>query len=137
MLKPELLELVRANKPKPTYVCDEIAAAQGFLVIRLPPYHCVYNPIEMVWAWVKGEVANRNKTFKIADVKQHVLSVFNDVPATLWQNACRHCDEKVDEGFIADGIQEQMLDPIIIHLGNDSRGEEESDSGSDTDSDCG
>ena len=127
MRKPELLDLVRANKPAPVYVCDELAAAQNFQVVRLPPYHCIFNPIEMVWGWVKQEVAKRNKTFKINDVKAHVLDVFRDVPPQLWPNSCRHCDDKVDETWTADGLQEDMLEPIIIHLGNDSSDEEASD----------
>jgi transposase len=36
--------------------------------LRLPPYHSHLNPIELVWAKVKGEVAAENKTFKLCDV---------------------------------------------------------------------
>ena len=43
MLKPELYELVKANKPPPEYVCDKLALNRGFQVVRLPPYHCIFN----------------------------------------------------------------------------------------------
>ncbi|XP_040071785.1 uncharacterized protein LOC120844203 [Ixodes scapularis] len=33
-------------------------------VLRLPPYHCELNPIELIWARVKREVASKNITFK-------------------------------------------------------------------------
>jgi len=36
----------------------------GHEVVKLPPYHCQYNPIEMFWAQVEGEVIekiNRSK----------------------------------------------------------------------------
>ena len=39
------------------YVVDELALKRGITVLRLPPYHCELNPIELVWAQVKGEVA--------------------------------------------------------------------------------
>ncbi|PSN56834.1 hypothetical protein C0J52_08287 [Blattella germanica] len=47
-----------------------MAKEQGKLVIRLPPYHCELNPIELIWAQVKGYVARNNKTFNIKDVKR-------------------------------------------------------------------
>lgn len=58
MLKTELLRLIRIHKPRtPTYILDEIAKEKGHTVIRLPPYHCQYNPIELIWAQVKGKRA--------------------------------------------------------------------------------
>lgn len=55
MLKKELLRLVSIHKPPtPRYIIDEIAKEMGHTVIRLPPYHCHYNAIELIWAQVKG-----------------------------------------------------------------------------------
>ena len=68
MLKSKLYELVKKNKPEPQYVCDRMALEQGFVVVRLPPYHCIFNPIELIWAWINGKVAKENETFKIADL---------------------------------------------------------------------
>ena len=39
------------------YELDRIANEMGHGGIRLSPYHCQYNPIELIWAKVKGEVA--------------------------------------------------------------------------------
>jgi transposase len=44
-----------------TYELDQVANERGHQVIRLPPYHCHFNPIELVWAQVKREVAKRIK----------------------------------------------------------------------------
>ena len=68
MLKSELFELVKKNKPGPQNVCNCMALKEGFVVVHLPPYHCIFNPIELIWAWIKGKVAKENKTFKIADI---------------------------------------------------------------------
>lgn len=56
MLKCELLGLVATHKPRePVYLLDEAAKQRGHTVIRLPPYHCQYNAIELIWAQIKGQ----------------------------------------------------------------------------------
>lgn len=53
-LKTELLEV--ANSYKDTYdrfKIEDIADRHNVTVLRLPPYHCELNPIEMVWSQVK------------------------------------------------------------------------------------
>jgi hypothetical protein len=37
--------------------------------LRLPPYHSHLNPIELVWAKVKGQEEAENTTFELCDVK--------------------------------------------------------------------
>ncbi|XP_063623022.1 uncharacterized protein LOC134795119 [Cydia splendana] len=55
-----LLVIVRKNKPDPKYEIDELLKAHGHTVMRLPPYHCDFNPIEMIWGIVKNKVASKN-----------------------------------------------------------------------------
>ena len=55
-LKRELLELIKGAHPEERYAIDEIAKTFGHEVVRLPPYHCELNPIEMAWAQVKGYI---------------------------------------------------------------------------------
>lgn len=70
MVKAELLFLVKQHKHKfDRYVVDELAAEDGKTVLRLPPYHCEFNPIELIWAQIKNEVASKNRTFKLRDLK--------------------------------------------------------------------
>ena len=52
-VKPVLLSLIReVNVPK-QYIVDNIAKTSGCSVLRLPPHHCMLNPIEMVWSQMK------------------------------------------------------------------------------------
>lgn len=61
MIKAEMLQIVSHGKSKyQTLAVDELAAKHGITILRLPPYHCELNPIELVWAQVKGHVA-KNK----------------------------------------------------------------------------
>ncbi|XP_037515384.1 uncharacterized protein LOC119391809 [Rhipicephalus sanguineus] len=51
LVKRQLLELVASVKPRfLSYIIDNAAARAGCVVLRLPPYYCEFNPIELVWA---------------------------------------------------------------------------------------
>ncbi|KAK9710299.1 hypothetical protein QE152_g26108 [Popillia japonica] len=52
-LKLQLLDLVERFKPPPRYEADELAEKYGHAVLRLPPYHCIFNPIELIWGITK------------------------------------------------------------------------------------
>jgi len=57
----------------------------GHEVIRLPPYHCQYNPIELIWVEVKAEVAKNNITFKMTDVKKLAHAAIDAVMQKDWE----------------------------------------------------
>eukprot|EP00117_Sycon_ciliatum_P011700 scpid77563/ scgid13068/ len=135
MVKKELLDLVKLNKPSPKYVCDEEAEKQGIEVLRLPPYHCIFNPIELVWARLKAKVANINTTYKIGDVQEHVHSVFASLKPELWSGCCTHCDKLVDQAWVNDGLQDEMIDKIIIELGDSDDSDDSDDDDGDEDED--
>jgi transposase len=66
---------------KPLYnkhVVDLLAEEKNMMVLRLPPYRCKLNPIELVWDFIKTGVATNNSTYnKFSDVKilfQHALT---------------------------------------------------------------
>jgi len=53
MIKAQLNLLIQQNKPRLTkHVVDELARSHGHYVLRLPPYHCELNPIELIWAQI-------------------------------------------------------------------------------------
>ena len=47
LLKPKLNEIIQKEKRLATkrYEVDEMLAKNGHSVLRLPPYHCVLNPL--------------------------------------------------------------------------------------------
>ncbi|XP_072400852.1 uncharacterized protein [Diabrotica undecimpunctata] len=70
MIKIQLLDIVREHKSSYIrFAVDEMAREHGITVLRAPPYHCEFNPIELLWAQIKNEVAQKNTTFKLKDVK--------------------------------------------------------------------
>jgi hypothetical protein len=58
MKKTELYEIIKLKKPEPVHKTDEFLRGKGHDVLRLPPYHCEFNPIEMVWG-----VNNREQNY--------------------------------------------------------------------------
>lgn len=52
--KKELLREIKKQNFKNEYVIDELSNTLGHTVLRLPPYYCIFNPIEMVWASLKN-----------------------------------------------------------------------------------
>uniref|UniRef100_A0A1I7ZNC5 DDE_3 domain-containing protein n=2 Tax=Steinernema glaseri TaxID=37863 RepID=A0A1I7ZNC5_9BILA len=60
---------------------DEMCKNNGIRLLRLPPYHANFNPIEFVWGWVKNEVrkiARMNDS--IAAMKQHTKDFMDGIP---------------------------------------------------------
>lgn len=51
--KAEFLHLAKCNEKPKQYVVDEYLRQHGHEVLRLPPYHCQFNAIELVWAQTK------------------------------------------------------------------------------------
>ena len=49
-------------------VIDRMATEMGHQIVRLPPYHCRYNAIELIWTQVKSYIAKRND-FRMANAK--------------------------------------------------------------------
>jgi hypothetical protein len=53
MLKAEVLEIVTNSRKEKEYIIDTLLTQHGHKVWRLPPYHCQFNPIELIWGIFK------------------------------------------------------------------------------------
>ena len=112
-LKWQLLDEVRRIKPKyDKYVIDEFAKATGRTILRLPPYHCELNPIELAWAVVKGHVKANNKTFHLADVKRLLIQGVEKATPEMWANFIRHTTKMEDKLYDLDQIIDDMQDNV-------------------------
>lgn len=117
MLKAELLELVKRNKHDyEKYAVDELAKAQNKTVLRLPPYHCELNPIELIWAQVKDFVKKENKTFKMSDVKDLCHQSISRIGAQQWKNCIHHVTNEVEtKMWDLDNDIDNIVDSVIIN----------------------
>lgn len=122
MLKAQLLQIVNYHKEKYNlYVIDELAKSHNRTVLRLPPYHCELNPIELVWAQLKNFVSSNNKTFKISDVKELCAQAVTRIKNEQWKKCVAHVTDVIEPKlWKLDNIMEVTTERLIINLSNSS-----------------
>lgn len=76
--KTELYELVKQNKIKVPYACNQIAVKYGHNLYYTPPYHYELQPIEEIWAVVKGEVARTSPHPNLLAIRNKLLYAFKE-----------------------------------------------------------
>lgn len=128
--KKQLFGLIKPfSADKKRYVIDELLQQNGHEVLRLPPYHCQYNPIEMAWGFCKGyynKHINSRPSSKDRVANLWRESITNCTPE-MWQNYCRHTTKEITDDWTKNmgNLSFDDVPPVIIALG-------ESDSESDT-----
>jgi len=111
LVKIELLQKVKQIKNQfEKYVVDEEAKKQNKTVLRLPPYHCELNPIELAWSVVKGHVKTNNTTFKLNDVRQLLIDGIQRVTPEMWSNFISHTIKEEDKFWQIDFISDDILE---------------------------
>ena len=95
----------------------------GHDVLPLPPCHCDLNPIELIWADMKRNVAQQNTTFKKIDVKQLIEESFGIIDHN-WKNHCEHVKSVEHQYSSRDNIQPARIYRIIINLNDESSDDE-------------
>ncbi|XP_026313722.1 uncharacterized protein LOC113225601 [Hyposmocoma kahamanoa] len=124
--KPSLLVLERKYKPDPVYFIDELLADYDHTVVRLPPYHCDLNPIELIWSLAKRKVALQNVGAK--DIKQLTEEAFSSITTTDWKQCCEHV-KKIEREYYERGTTlYEDIDQLVLRVGEDSSSESESES---------
>ncbi|CAG9119893.1 unnamed protein product [Plutella xylostella] len=114
-IKAQLLTKFDKKKYVLKYV-DELAASKGVTVLRLPPYHCELNPIELIWAQVKSYVGRNNKSFKMAEIKTLLNEGFARIGAKQWSKCVNHVLKEEEELKKLDGILDTTSDDIVVPL---------------------
>ena len=101
--------------------------------------HCELNPKELIWAQVKGRVARLNQTFRLKDVKQLVHESLANIQPENWRKATEHVERVEQASWVADALQEETLESLIMHVnpdGNESTCSDNSSSESSTATEC-
>ena len=125
--------MIQQNKPEKKHIVDEIILNQGHLVLRLPPYHCDLNPIELLWGIIKNDIAQRNHTFKLPEMRKLADQAIDRIPLQTIQSTFKHVEEIESAYWKKDGLSiSPIVNPCIISL-EDSSSDTESDYSSDSD----
>lgn len=117
MVKKELLSLVNSHKEKfNKKVVDDMAEKRNITVLRLPPYHCELNPIELIWAQMKGYVARNNTTYKLKDVEVLFQESVKKITPDNWHKCVQHVLKVEEKMWKLDCLIEATVEPLIISL---------------------
>lgn len=98
-------------------------------ILRLPPYHYFWNPIELVWSdakryydkHIKNRINQREGKAKIADISEEVWrEAIAQVTPEKWCKYVDHCEKLILEAHEKEiGTNPSpKISPIIIFLGN-------------------
>ena len=111
--KKVLYEKIKQKKIPVVYKIDRIANLHGHEVIRTPVRHCELNPIELIWAQVKGFVAKSNTTFRLKDVKELTYVAFGKITIGVWTKAEEHV-VKIEKEYCKENcIDRSVIEPMI------------------------
>lgn len=130
LTKAVLLECIPPKEK--IYVTDEMCKAKGVTVVRLPPYHCEFNPIELVWASAKAGVAKRNVQYNLVKAMDIMREECTKIGAAQWLKLEQHA---MKEEEIAGGGDQMVLhaaelaadQPIVISFESSDEDDESSD----------
>ncbi|GBP21985.1 hypothetical protein EVAR_18626_1 [Eumeta japonica] len=108
----------------PTYQIDEILKSHGHKVLRLPPYHCTLNPIELIWGIMKQKVVGKNVNRPASDLKSLTEEAFSQIGIDEWRKSCKHVI-KIENQFIEqDRLIEMQEERFIINTASSSSDED-------------
>jgi transposase len=112
--KKVIYKKIKQKKTPVVYKTDKIANLHGHEVLRTPVRHSELNPIELIWAQVKGFVAKNNTTFRLKDVKELVYAAFGKITKDVWTKAEEHV-VKIEKEYCKENcIDRSVIEPIII-----------------------
>ncbi|KAK6010020.1 hypothetical protein OSTOST_25016, partial [Ostertagia ostertagi] len=104
------------------YAAERICEEMGVSLLRLPPFHCFFNPVELCWSYLKqrlnkiGRPTNRLETF---------LTTTNTSEDRFEEEFCQLLIESDEE---SEGRQDETADESQLH-DDDPDFETESESG--------
>ena len=95
-----------------------MALDAGYFVLRSPPYHCVFNPIEMVWsqwrhyAWILNIYISRPS--KVVNLIRDVCD--QKITAGKWKNYVVQIIKEQKTYFEMNHILDSEIEPLVFHL---------------------
>jgi transposase len=102
--KSDLLKLVKENTFNYNYNVDKIIRDSGQIPLRLPPYHCELNPIELIWAQLKELISKHNFNNNTQEFKNLISEAFAKINDNFWRKCIRHTTKIESDFWISDKI---------------------------------
>ncbi|XP_043264226.1 uncharacterized protein LOC122404355 [Colletes gigas] len=113
MRKFQLFDLVEKSKPQKSFKIDQIMRLHGHNILRLPPYNCDLNPIELIWAELKRKLRERNiSTYTKDELETYTSEAIRGISVTHWSNCCKHIEKLENEYWEKDGLLEDIMESM-------------------------
>jgi transposase len=130
-MKDEIWTIVSPRRPAKEYHLDKYVKQLGHKILRLPPYHCQFNAIEMVWSECKRKYDST--IIKTKSSPEEIVTTWNDVLQEIdsekWESYVSHVEKLISDAWsLEERWDASDIQPLIINLGSSSES-------SDTDSD--
>ncbi|KAK6012673.1 hypothetical protein OSTOST_22154, partial [Ostertagia ostertagi] len=72
------------------YAAEKICSDLGVTLVRLPPFHCFFNPVEMCWSYLKHRLNKIGRpTDRLEIVRSRTLEILGSLPRQLCEGWCR------------------------------------------------
>lgn len=130
-------KIIEANPGKfDQKIAEKICAENGievknnladfkFIFIKLlwlPPYHCEFNSIELLWANMKRIVRDKGIVkSRTSEIQELALNAVKNISEKVLRNLDRHVREKEEWFWKEEGIT-TPVQPFVIELDEDHRG---------------
>ncbi|GBP84747.1 hypothetical protein EVAR_67304_1 [Eumeta japonica] len=102
--KVELLKILKTKKQPKRYVIDKMAAERGRTVLRIPPYHCQYNAIELSYEEQYSSFFRHKKKMNLLENWASVVEKTKKVIMSDWDR-----DVAFDNLYIHELSPEEVL----------------------------
>ncbi|KAG3246619.1 hypothetical protein PI124_g8663 [Phytophthora idaei] len=93
-VKTKLVKIIDEHRPKPEYQTQKIAVEYDHLLYFTPPYHPALQPIELIWAQVKGPIG-RAPAANATETVQRLIAGLKNVE-WMWLSLFRHVQDVED-----------------------------------------
>ena len=119
--KKDLMAIINSNKPPQQFVVDNVIREFGHEPLRLPPYHCQFNPIELLWGIVKNYVAANNTEFKLEPMKKLTSEALETVSIQTVLKCFDHAQDIERQYWQKDGLfAAPQVQPFVINTEDSS-----------------
>lgn len=114
MRKCDLMKIINEQNTEKQYKIDKILKENGHIVLRLPPYHPDLNPIELVWGYVKGELARTSIDSNLDEKLKALELLFSNYSVEQWRDCDNHVIKIEDEYYNLDRVCDDEIDRYVI-----------------------
>lgn len=127
--KPQLYEHILQNEDiYSEYLADQLLAPHGHRVLRLPPYHAEFNPVQTIYCQLRVYVAKQPDIQTVAAMKQFILAKLDGITREEWRKACERVVECEREFRVMERDIDEFTENLAIRtIGSDEESSEDTE----------